>query len=79
MHPRAHVARIDEHGRDAWLAQLGGQRSRQELERRLAGAVRSPAGIRAVCRVARDVHDEAAPLGEQRHGELNQRESARRR
>ena len=47
---------------------------RQELERRLAGAVRTPARIRAVRRIARDVDDEAATRGEQRHRELDERD-----
>ena len=74
MHARPHVAGIDEHGRDAAIAELSRQRARQELQRRLAGAVRSPAGIGALRRVARDVHDEPATFGKQRDGELNQRD-----
>ena len=54
--------------------QLRGQRPGQQLQRRLARAIRSPARIGGLRGVARDVHDETAAFGQQRHGELNQRD-----
>ena len=41
------------------VAQFAGERPREELERGFARAVRAPAGVGAVCRVAGDVDDEA--------------------
>jgi hypothetical protein len=72
MHPRAHVARIDENGRHSLVEELGGQRASEQLERGFARSVRAPAGIRAVRRIAGDVDDEPAAGGKQREGELNE-------
>src|SRR5215203_5337988 len=74
MHPRAHVARIDEDSRDSLVEQFDGQRPGQEFECGLARAVRTPAGIGAVCRVAGDVDDKPVTRGEEWQRELDERD-----
>jgi hypothetical protein len=74
MHPRAHVAGVDEDGRDSLVEQFGGQRPGQEFECSLACAVRTPAGVGAVCRVAGDVDDKTVTCGEKGHRQLDERD-----
>src|SRR5688572_1640916 len=73
VHPRSHVAGIDEDGRDSVGEQFDGEGSGQQLEGSLAGAIRTPAGIRLVRGVTRDIHDETTSLSEQRYRELDER------
>ena len=72
MHARAHVTGINQDGRHAVTGELGRQRPGQQLQRRLACPVGTPTWIGAVRGVARDVHDEPASFGQQRHRQLNQ-------
>ena len=72
MHAGPHVSRVHEHGRAPSVAELGRQRARQQLQRRLGRAVRPPTRIRGGRGVAGDVHDQPPPFGQQRHRELRQ-------